>query len=218
MRSEQLEQILETAIASARLDPQDIDLLALWQTLEPALPQLPQMEQLHLAGTIFSQLAELYWTKANSLLDDWEEAHDPAGPVPTDLLLTNVRIRQSQQVDFSDLVRSPSRTRSASTPVRHEETVVEAVEKTKVLAMIDQIETVQDAIAVAHAEDVSAWQTAIAHYLNQQSAAEVSLDQIREELSMPLVQIWLGLLLGNFMLQQRGSFYDPHGIWLGCPE
>ncbi|WP_223269972.1 hypothetical protein [Nostoc sp. 'Peltigera membranacea cyanobiont' 213] len=31
---------------------------------------------------------------------------------------------------------------------------------------------------------------------------------------MPMVEVWLGLLLGGFTLEQRGDFYNSRNIWV----
>ncbi|MBD2519753.1 hypothetical protein H6G93_33325 [Nostoc sp. FACHB-973] len=33
-------------------------------------------------------------------------------------------------------------------------------------------------------------------------------------LQMPMVEVWLGLLLGGFTLEQRGNFYNSRNIWV----
>ena len=214
MRSDPLDLQLSATLAEAQTDPESIDLLVLWHELEPFLSDLPCSEQLRLAGTVLSQLAELYWAKATQILDDWEEGHNDQGPVPTDLLLDGIRVRQTRQVDVSDLVRQPTRSKRESQPKPQENSVVEPVAKTKVLRMLDHMEEAQQALAVAHDEDITAWQNAIAHYLRQQNASEVQLLQLQQDLQMPLVKLWLGLLLGEYRLEQRGEFYDSQGVWL----
>ena len=43
----------------------------------------------------------------------------------------------------------------------------------------------------------------------------VSLIELQHELKLPLVEIWLGLLLGNrFELEQQGDFYDLETVWI----
>jgi hypothetical protein len=37
---------------------------------------------------------------------------------------------------------------------------------------------------------------------------------LQTALSLPIIEIWLGLLLGDFKLEQRGRFYDPNEIWI----
>ena len=31
---------------------------------------------------------------------------------------------------------------------------------------------------------------------------------------MPMVEVWLGLLLAGFALEQRGEFYENNNIWV----
>ncbi len=33
-------------------------------------------------------------------------------------------------------------------------------------------------------------------------------------LQMPMVEVWLGLLLGGFTLEQRGDFYNSQNVWV----
>jgi hypothetical protein len=40
------------------------------------------------------------------------------------------------------------------------------------------------------------------------------LIDLHSALPLPIVEIWLGLLLGDFKLEQRGGFYDPNEIWI----
>jgi hypothetical protein len=38
---------------------------------------------------------------------------------------------------------------------------------------------------------------------------------LHDSLQLPIVEIWLGLLLGNFKLEQKGTFYNSNEIWIG---
>jgi len=50
-------------------------------------------------------------------------------------------------------------------------------------------------MTVAHDEDVVAWAGVIAKWLaNQSTAGPVSLIEVQQELKMPLIEIWVGLL------------------------
>ena len=40
------------------------------------------------------------------------------------------------------------------------------------------------------------------------------LIDLQTALPLPIVEIWLGLLLVDFKLEQRGSFYDSNEIWI----
>lgn len=35
---------------------------------------------------------------------------------------------------------------------------------------------------------------------------------------MPMVEVWLGLLLGGFTLEQRGNFYYNQNVWVKSSE
>jgi hypothetical protein len=37
---------------------------------------------------------------------------------------------------------------------------------------------------------------------------------LQAALSLPIIEIWLGLLLGDFKLEQRGNFYDSKELWI----
>jgi len=72
-------------------------------------------------------------------------------------------------------------------------------------------------VAVAHDEDVVAGAGAIAQWLANQSTDEpVFLIELQQELKMPLIEIWMGLLLSQqqYEWQQIGEFYNQNAIWV----
>jgi len=40
---------------------------------------------------------------------------------------------------------------------------------------------------------------------------------VRQHLQMPLVEVWIAVLLGGFVLEQRGELYEAGSIWLSGP-
>lgn len=38
--------------------------------------------------------------------------------------------------------------------------------------------------------------------------------QLVSDFKMPMVEVWLGLLLGGFILEQRGNFYHNQNVWV----
>ncbi|MEH2126758.1 hypothetical protein [Nostoc sp.] len=40
------------------------------------------------------------------------------------------------------------------------------------------------------------------------------MTKLQQGLKMPMVEVWLGLLLGGFTLEQRGDFYNSRNIWV----
>lgn len=208
----ELEQQLKVILREAQSDLEGFDLRLLWNTLEQELIALPNSDQLRLAGLVVAELAEIYQAKAAQIFDDWEEGYNTDGPIPTDGLLEGIRVRQSQHVDVSTLVRSRRR-QIEKAAVYQPDSVAQPTDKATILAIADQVEAARP-LAVAHVEDVSAWVKAISFYLRQQSATAIPLTQLQQALDLSIVEIWLGLLLGGYQLEQRGEFYAQHGVWI----
>ena len=96
-------------------------------------------------------------------------------------------------------------------------------DKKKVKAIAD--EAGHDAkslmLELAGKEDVPAWATAISQWLAAHSSTDsVSLLHLQQELGMPLVEVWLGMLLGGqnqYEWVKQGDFYDyPDKIKVVC--
>jgi hypothetical protein len=50
--------------------------------------------------------------------------------------------------------------------------------------------------------------------LASEKPSEIRLTQLQQALSMPMVEVWMGLLLGDYQLSQQGDFYETEGILL----
>ena len=70
------------------------------------------------------------------------------------------------------------------------------------------------ALSIAHDEDVSTWIEAISVCLKSNDVPMRFID-LQNKLKLSIVEIWLGLLLGDFKLEQKGAFYDANEIWIG---
>ena len=124
--------------------------------------------------------------------------------------------RQTQELDFSDLVQSflPDSDRPNEDKA-DEDSVAGDVEKLSVLDMIDALEDADlksQALAVSHAENVSDWVKALA---DKQEESPQRLVDIQQQLKMPLIEVWIAALLGGFSMEQRGSFYQTQEVWVG---
>lgn len=64
---------------------------------------------------------------------------------------------------------------------------------------------------------MTGWARAIALGLRATSVPAVSLVELSKRLGMPWIEVWLGVLLGGFELEQRGEFYHSP-IWVGRSE
>ena len=123
--------------------------------------------------------------------------------------------RQTQELDFSDLVQRSYQTGDRPNEDKTgEDSVAGDVAKLSVLDMIDALEDADlksQALAVSHAENVSDWVKALAE---QQAESPQRLVDIQQQLQMPLIEVWIAALLGGFPLEQRGSFYQTQEVWV----
>ena len=214
----QLELNVEVALEAAAEVPENVDVMRLWAQFEGELAELEQRDRLRVAGDILVQLAGLCETKADLLWEDWQDAHNIEGPVMDGDWLQGL-IRQTQELDFSELVNRSYQKRNElpNEDKVDEDSVAGDVEKLSVLDMIDSLENADlksQALAVSHAENVSDWVRALAA---QQKDSPQRLIDVQKQLKMPLIEVWIAALLGGFMLEQRGSFYQTQEVWVsGC--
>jgi len=230
MNGQQLELPLWSQLQQSRLAPESIDLEAILDQAEQEIAQLPEAMQMQAAGEAILQLAQLQLLRAEVLIDNWENAYrDPH--VKSDFFSDIVR--QTMAMDLSDLMEPlPPRKRRANTTPKAQDSLVGVVDKSAVLAMIEQLDAFslldnelplsdeehkQLALDFAHDEDIFAWCQAIASWIGQQGSKKVSLLQLQQSLSMPLVEVWLGLLHSPtpYQWEGQGEFYrDAKDFWI----
>ena len=210
----QLELNLEVAFEEASEIPETADVLSLWAQFEGELAGLEQRDHLRVAGDILVQLAGLCEAKADLLWEDWQDAHNAEGPVMDGDWLQGLT-RQTQELDFSDLVNRSYQTGDRpSEDKADEDSVAGDVAKLSVLDMIDALEDADlksQALAVSHAENVSDWVKALA---DGQVDSPQRLVDLQQQLQMPLIEVWIAALLGGFSMEQRGSFYQTQEVWV----
>lgn len=235
MIAEQLELPLWSQLQSARLTPETVDFQALLNQAERAIAQLPESQQMQAAAEAMLQLAQLYSLRAELLITDWFDAC--RDPVVANSFFSDI-VRQTMAVDLTDLIEPapPRAHRRLKSNSKAETSVASLVDKSAVLAMVEQLEVEsqvselplsdeqkkQLALAAAHDEDVSAWQSAIALWMQQSESKQVSLLQLQRALKMPMIEVWLGLLLGEqeqYKWETSGEFYsEAGGIWLNASQ
>jgi len=151
--------------------------------------------------------------RANFLFEELRaQAGDPNMPDNA----FNPYVRQSMVLDFDQFIESLAKYPRKFSEHEHDlNSVVAVVDKavlTQLLAeqnilISDQnfdsaIQSGSDgenifADAEAHLEDPQAWISKIRQYL-QLKPKDISLRDLQTDLGMPLVEVWLGLLLGHF--------------------
>jgi hypothetical protein len=199
--------------------PLNSSLAPVWDCLDAELHDLSVEAQLETAAVAFNQIADILKSRAVMLLQDVRDRHSPEGPIVSTSIFAGL-VRTTMQLDLDDLIEptvlqtfKPHGPHQFSNTGEKGDSVVAPVEKEKVLEMLEEVRSLEDVHKLAGDEDVQKWQSAIAHYLvNIQG--EISLPQLQRALKMPMVEVWLGLLLGDFTLEQRGDFYNSQDIWI----
>lgn len=207
---EQMELPLWKTLQSARIMPERVDFEELLAEVDEAISQVPESEQLRLAGEAFLRLAEVYAARSETWIEAWEQAS--RDPVVEQGFFDDL-VRQTMAVDLSELMElAPPRKQRSGRETKQAGSIVAAVEKEAVLAMVDQMEVEaakkEDVLAIAYNENVSAWIEAINGWLQTATADQVQFTQLCQILKMPPIEVWLGVLLGGFELEAQGEFYS----------
>ncbi len=224
---EQLELPLWEVLKEATSAPDVADVRQLLDGLDAALLDLSTVGQLQVAAEAIAQIAQVFCDRSTLAFEALEATSSHDGPVmPSDAF--DRYVRQSMAVDFEQFIeplaglprKSPERQSLADEP----HSVVGALDQVALLQALDQqmsqqpdlteLEAFNQAIGLAHAEDVAAWSTAIAQWLAAHQIVAMPLVQLQRSLGMPLVQLWLALLWGGYDLEQRGEFYETQQVWL----
>lgn len=227
-RTEQLELNLWASLREAAQLPEEAALPDLWQLLDITLADLETLEQLRVAAEAIARIAEVFQERSVRVFEELEAATSDDGPVmPTDAF--DRYVRQTMQVDLEQFIEPPvSLPRKPPQRSPHEEaeeqSVVGVIDQMALLQALDaqmsqepgltEAEVFNRAMAVAHEEDVSAWVEAIAQWMQADATPAISLLELQRSLKMPLVQVWLALLLGEYRLEQRGEFYETQQLWV----
>ena len=205
-------QDLKTAINA----PESADIKILFQDLERVVAEVQKDQRLLLAGDAIAYIVEIYVKKANLILDSLEVKDTSVGPILTEDFLSGL-MRQSMTIDLSDLMENLFEKQTTTKPLSQETDEgyhTDSQDKKKAKVIADEVghDAKSLMLELAGKEDVPAWATAISQWLAAHSNTDsVSLLQLQQELGMPLVEVWLGMLLGGqdqYQWEQHGDFYD----------
>jgi len=217
---QQIETTLWQELNDALTTPQFANLKRLCELLDWVIDQFPADQQLEMAGRAIEQMAEIYALRFNLLIGSWEEADSFLGealPV-LDLETLEIWMRQSMSVDLDALIEQPKSKRNYNRQTHNStDSVLAVVEPEALLQMVKQIEAEESQMIqqLAGEEDPTRWSAVIAQWLqNHAPSQQVCLTDLLCQIDMPWVEIWIGLLLGEFELEQQGAFYSASRIWV----
>jgi hypothetical protein len=225
MEVQQLELDLWQSLEKASRFPETADLRSLCDALEQTLSHQSLAEQLTVAGDVLVQLSEVHAARANLLISGWERRHNPAEPVVNledcvDLFVQSLTLDVSDLFEEPEPIQYPANRKKTSS--QEEGSIVGEVDKNALLDWVDQmtaaqpldeLEMAEQIRDLAHGENVEEWSKAIAQYL-QCFGSNIRLPDLQQALKMPIVELWLGLLLGGYPLEQQGEFYNRQTLWI----
>ena len=219
MKVKQLELDLWDVLSTARQTPEDANFLMVFKLLDLTLVDLDTRSQLRIAGEAVCQIADLFCDRSSFLFEELHSRAVKGEPIMADDAFDRY-VRQSMVVDFDQFIEPlQSLPRKIPEPTKHGNSIVGAIDKEVLIQALEREsllsveEEFEQAISTAHAEDVSAWVEAIAQYI-ENNFSPMRLIDLQAALPLSMVEIWLGLLLGDFKLEQRGEFYNASEIWI----
>lgn len=239
----QLELDLWQALDVAIDSPESADVRSLLLSLDRAMERCDLAQQLAIGSEGLARIAAVYAARAESLIWEWESQYNPTEPVVdvdecADLFVQSLHLDLSDLIEPLQAVQYPQN-RQPPTAIATNNSLVGQVDKSAVLAMVEQLEekstsAPSDAeqkdliLALAHTEDVSAEASAIADCFANMTVKCLPLVEIVSQVQYPaiqekdlgdvLVKTWLAVLLGDFELEQREDFYSSTGIWVSLPQ
>ena len=203
-----------------------LDLDTLWQKLEMSVQQhdLFPKQALEVAAVGISQIVLQFTQFAELAFEELEALAERGVVLPSDAF--DRYVRQTMEVDFEQFIE-PLASLSRKHPEREvseSDSVVGELDQAAVLQVLNEqmsqepelteVEIFNRALALAHDEDVSAWAGAIAQCMRQ-SERPISLVELQQALDISLVEVWLGLMLGDGdyrLAQTHDEFYSLDGI------
>lgn len=226
MEIQQLELDLWQSLEAASRFPETADLRSLCDALEQLLGQQPLSEQLQVAAEVLVLLCEVCAARAEWLIAGWEHRHTPSEPV-VDLQECVDLFVQSLSLDVAELFEAPEpvqypANRKQKLDLDPDDSFVGEVDKATLLNLVDEllqeqipneVELAEQIRSLAHGENVEVWSQSIRQCLESFNST-VQLTELQRTLKMPMVEVWLGLLLGSYQLEQKGEFYDARSVWV----
>jgi hypothetical protein len=210
-------------LLEAKENPQSVEWCEIWDALDSALVNLDTSAQLALAGEAVSQMSLIFQSRSKLAFEELDAITSDDGPVMARDAFAQF-VRQSMHVDFSQFIepRKPDGRKPYEKQGLDDITsVAVAVDKQDLLDVLEDfqaspvlsVENMDSVLMLSHAENVSDWVSAIANYFTVVGRGVVSFSELCDKIALSPVEIWLGLLLGNFVLRQAQNeglclFYD----------
>jgi hypothetical protein len=182
--------------------PVNADLFGLLDRVEESIEFLPTSEKLAVAGEAILRLGEIYGDRCAVTLAEIGYLSHPEREPCLSLDAFDVYVRQSSFVDLEQFIEAPAlpeveRGYERSSVVR-ELSVAEALAEVGDEVVTEEMEVarVSDLVlGIAHGEEIEAWASRIRAVMGE--CSQMRLVELQQQSGLSLVDLWLGLLLGD---------------------
>ncbi|NJO62209.1 MAG: hypothetical protein HC836_29480 [Richelia sp. RM2_1_2] len=195
-------------LEEAKLEPFEVDWDVLWDSLDVSLVGLGVSQQLQVASVALLQMVEVFHIRSMEAFDELEIYRSNDGAVMGDRDFAPF-VRQFMDIDFDEFVEPLVNPIPRShTHAGGGQSIVEVVDREVLLESGEESqessppEVVASVVEIAYEENVSDWVEAIANYFTVTGIEQTTWSELLENLDIAPVEIFLGLLLGNFALSQ----------------
>jgi hypothetical protein len=200
--SEVIQLSLWDYLDTASKTPVDADLFGLFDRVSESIEFLPISEKLAVVGEAILRLGEIYGSRCAATLAEIGYLSHPEREPCLSLDAFDIYVRQSSFVDLEQFIEAPAlpeveRGYERSSVVR-ELSVAEALAE-----ISDEVVTEEMAVArvadlvlgIAHGEDIEIWASRIRAVMGE--CGSMLLSELQQQSGLSLVDVWLGLLLGD---------------------
>ncbi len=190
-----------------------------WTLLELSLQAFTIEQQLSLGSSAVLEHAAYLKERSQTLLAETRDSNDKDGPLVSFDLFTGI-VRMTSRIDLEDL-KEPKIEQQYSTHAKHDypqrvdkEAAVTELNEIDSSLFLAQIHTIDDIKTLAGSENVELWKKMILTFFKEKGENKMQLKIIAKSLKMAFVEVWIGVLLGDFILEQKGDFYDTDAVWV----
>jgi hypothetical protein len=208
-------------LAEAVRVPLAAELTVLFDDLDEVIVSLPVEQRMSVVGEGVVRLGEIVCLRAENYLQEVNYLLQPEQEPSMPLDAFDRYVRQSMAVDLDQFCAAPELpevercyVRSVADPMSEEEAIAEIV------AAIYDAEP-ESPLELTHDEDVSGWAAQIREAMA--NCGEMRLLELQRRSRLPLVDVWLGLILGDTgcLVRRRSwgivegeGFYAIDGVWV----
>ncbi len=195
------------------------DFLGLLTEVDESIEQLPLNNRLEAAGDAISRLGEIYASRSAMQLSQIEYLFHPEREPIMSLDAFDSYVRQSMMVDLEQFIEAPDLPeyeREYNLTVVRELSVTEALAEISDEVATEEIELARVAdlvLGIAHGEEIELWASRIRAVMAE--CGSMLLVELQQQSGLSLVDVWLGLLLGDTgcLLRRQLSCeveFNPH--------